>query len=167
MDAGLAASSWPMPVADPATGEILFDAGPRPEPGASAEQLDAVGVAEVSVELDSGETIRVFSNRMCDMSRYVDFDPKAELRHQGAGALRRAAGAAGPVQRRGADGASAGSTPDDLVPKHIIVDDILASINYMNGLAHGTRRQGRHRPSGQPPPALRGRAAAEPVPHRL
>ena len=26
---------------------------------------------------------------------------------------------------------------DDLVPKHIIVDDILASINYMNALAHG------------------------------
>ena len=26
---------------------------------------------------------------------------------------------------------------DDLVPKHIIVDDILASVNYMNGLAVG------------------------------
>lgn len=24
---------------------------------------------------------------------------------------------------------------DDLVPKHIIIDDIMASINYMNGLA--------------------------------
>ena len=26
---------------------------------------------------------------------------------------------------------------DDLVPKHIIIDDILTSINYMNGLARG------------------------------
>ena len=26
---------------------------------------------------------------------------------------------------------------DDLIPKHIIVDDIMASINYLNCLAHG------------------------------
>ena len=31
---------------------------------------------------------------------------------------------------------------DDLVPKHIIVDDILASINYLNCLAHGHRHHG-------------------------
>ena len=61
-----------MPVADPATGEILFDEG-HVLTGAECRELDAIGVAEVSVKLDSGDVIRVFTNRMCDMSRYVDF----------------------------------------------------------------------------------------------
>ena len=29
---------------------------------------------------------------------------------------------------------------DELIPKHITVDDILASINYLNGLANGVER---------------------------
>ena len=58
-----------------ATGEILFDEG-HVLTGAECRELDAIGVAEVSVKLDSGDVIRVFTNRMCDMSRYVDFDPK-------------------------------------------------------------------------------------------
>ena len=124
-----------MPVADPATGEILFDEG-HVLTGAECRELDAVGVAEVSVKLDSGDVIRVFTNRMCDMSRYVDFDPKE---------------CCGIKERVRFDvlqellGQYSGEElmeqcrlhADDLVPKHIIVDDILASINYMNALAHG------------------------------
>ena len=124
-----------MPVADPATGEILFDEG-HVLTGAECRELDAIGVAEVSVKLDSGDVIRVFTNRMCDMSRYVDFDPKEccgikervrfdvlqELLSQYSGEELM-------EQCR--------LHTDDLVPKHIIVDDILASINYMNALAHG------------------------------
>ena len=154
-----------MPVADPATGEILFDEG-HVLTGAECRELDAIGVAEVSVKLDSGDVIRVFTNRMCDMSRYVDFDPKEccgikervrfdvlqELLSQYSGEELM-------EQCR--------LHTDDLVPKHIIVDDILASINYMNCAGPRAGHQGRYRPSGQPPPALRGRAAAKPVPHRL
>ena len=124
-----------MPVADPATGELLFDEG-HVLTGAECRELDAIGVAEVSVKLDSGDVIRVFTNRMCDMSRYVDFDPKE---------------CCGIKERVRFDvlqellGQYSGEElieqcrlhADDLVPKHIIVDDILASINYMNALAHG------------------------------
>ena len=124
-----------MPVADPTTGEILFDEG-HVLTGAECRELDAIGVAEVSVKLDSGDVIRVFTNRMCDMSRYVDFDPKE---------------CCGIKERVRFDvlqellGQYSGEElmeqcrlhADDLVPKHIIVDDILASINYMNALAHG------------------------------
>ena len=124
-----------MPVADPATGEILFDEG-HVLTGAECRELDAIGVAEVSVKLDSGDVIRVFTNRMCDMSRYVDFNPKE---------------CCGIKERVRFDvlqellGQYSGEElmeqcrlhADDLVPKHIIVDDILASINYMNALAHG------------------------------
>jgi len=123
-----------VPVADPATGEILFDEG-HVLSKEDARELDAVGVAEVTIEVD-GQSLRVMSNRMCDMSRYVDFDPVAEC---------------GIKERVRFDvlqellGQYAGEElidqiklhRDELVPKHIIVDDILTSINYMNGLARG------------------------------
>ena len=64
-----------MPVADPATGEILFEDG-HVLTADDCTLLDTVGVPEVSVTLDSGDTIRIFTNKMCDMRHYVDFDPR-------------------------------------------------------------------------------------------
>ena len=124
-----------MPVADPATGEILFEDG-HVLTADDCTLLDTVGVPEISVTLDSGDTIRIFTNKMCDMRHYVDFDPR-EL--------------CGIKERVRFDvlqellGKYSGDElvkqcrlhADDLVPKHIIVDDIFASINYMNALAHG------------------------------
>ena len=124
-----------MPVADPATGEILFEDG-HVLTADDCTLMDTVGVPEVSVTLDSGDTIRIFTNKMCDMRHYVDFDPR-EL--------------CGIKERVRFDvlqellGKYSGDElvkqcrlhADDLVPKHIIVDDIFASINYMNALAHG------------------------------
>ena len=130
-----------MPVADPATGEILFDEG-HVLTGAECPELDAIGVAEVSVKLDSGDVIRVFTNRMCDMQPLCGLRSQGVLRHQGAGALRRAAGAAGASTSGEELMEQCRLHADDLVPKHIIVDDILASINYMNALAHGRGQQG-------------------------
>ena len=53
-----------------------------------------------------------------------------------------------------------------LIPKHIIIDDIVASVSLSAGPALRRGLHGRHRPSRQPPPAFGGRAAAEPDPHR-
>ena len=64
-----------MPVADPATGEILFEDG-HVLTADDCTLMDTVGVPEVSVTLDSGDTIRIFTNKMCDMRHYVDFDPR-------------------------------------------------------------------------------------------
>ena len=123
------------PVADPATGELLLEEG-HVLSGDDCRTLDAIGVGMVKVRLENGEVIRIFTNRMCDMSRYVDFDPKAccgikervrfdvlqELlsQYQGEELVEQCRLQA-----------------DRLVPKHIIIDDILTSINYMNVLAHG------------------------------
>ena len=123
------------PVADPATGELLLEEG-HVLSGDDCRTLDAIGVGMVKVRLENGEVIRIFTNRMCDMSRYVDFDPKT---------------ACGIKERVRFDvlqelmGQYQGEElieqcrlqADRLVPKHIIVDDILTSINYMNVLAHG------------------------------
>ena len=122
------------PVADPATGELLFDEGHLLSKE-DARLLDTVGVAEVVILVDD-QPLRVQSNKMCDLSHYVDFDPLAEC---------------GIKERVRFDvlqellGQYSGEElkeqiklhKDDLVPKHIIIDDILCSINYMNGLARG------------------------------
>ena len=124
-----------VPVADPTTGEILFDEG-HVLTGKECRELDAIGVSEVSVLADDGAVVRVFTNRMCDMSRFVSFDPKAEcgikerVRYDVLQELM--------SQFRGQELIDqCRLRADELVPKHIIVDDILASINYMNALAHG------------------------------
>ena len=122
------------PVADPATGEILFDEGHLLSKE-DARLLDTVGVGEVTIDVD-GDPLRVTSNKMCDLKHYVDFDPLAEC---------------GIKERVRFDvlqellGQYSGEElkeqirlhKDDLMPKHIIIDDILTSINYMNGLARG------------------------------
>ena len=124
-----------MPVADPATGEILFEDG-HVLTADDCTLMDTVGVPEVSVTLDSGDTIRIFTNKMCDMRHYVDFDPrelcgiKERVRFD---VLQELLG-----KYRGDELVKQCRLhADDLVPKHIIVDDIFASINYMNALAHG------------------------------
>ena len=123
------------PAADPATGEILFDEGHLLTKD-DARLLDTVGVAEVTIDVE-GQPLRVMSNKMCDLAHYVDFDPLAEC---------------GIKERVRFDvlqellGQYSGEElkeqlrlhRTDLVPKHIIVDDILTSINYMNGLARAS-----------------------------
>ena len=122
------------PVADPATGEILFDEGHLLSKE-DARELDAVGVGEVTIDVE-GQPLRVMSNKMCDMSRYVDFDPLAEC-----GIKERVRFAVLQELLSQYSGEELKDQirlhKDDLVPKHIIVDDILTSINYMNGLARG------------------------------
>ena len=97
--------------------------------------MDEVGVAEVTIDVE-GQPLRVMSNRMCDLSHYVDFDPLAECgikERVRFDVLQELLG-----QYNGEElMEQCRLHADDLVPKHIIVDDILASINYMNALAHG------------------------------
>ena len=122
------------PAVDPSTGEILFEAGhvlTKPE----AQKLDALGVFEVVIDAE-GTPIRVQSNRMCDMSKFVEFDPlqacnlKERVRYDVLQELLQ--------QYSGEDLLDQILLQKDrLVPKHIMIDDILASINYMNGLARG------------------------------
>ena len=122
------------PVADPATGEILFDEGHLLSKE-DARLLDTVGVGEVTIDVE-GQSLKVMSNRMCDLAHYVDFDPLAEcgikerVRFE---VLQELLGQYSGEELKD----QLRLHKDDLVPKHIIIDDILTSINYMNGLARG------------------------------
>ena len=139
----LAGQKLGAPVADPATGEIVAEAG-EVLTRERARELDALGVNEAVVEVDDLHTgvhmVKVFSNGMVDMSKYVDFDPAKS-------------GVTEKVCRRvlqelldKRDAEAMGEEDffdlirdrmDELVPKHITVDDIMASINYLNCLAFG------------------------------
>ncbi|WP_294756468.1 DNA-directed RNA polymerase subunit beta [uncultured Flavonifractor sp.] len=129
----LAGQTLALPVVDPMTGEILAEPG-EVLTREKARELDAKGVNEAVLDLE-GTQIKVFSNHMVDMKYFVDFDPAEcgvtervrfsvlqELLQEFSGEELKEA-----VRDR----------IDELVPKHIIVDDIMASINYLNCLAHG------------------------------
>ena len=121
------------PITDPMTGEILVMPGEFIS-RAQAHELSRKGVNEAVIKV--GDTnVKVFSNNMVWMDAFVDFDPKEygvrEKVHF-------------PVLKEmletvPADGwkEAIADRMDDLIPKHIIVDDIMASINYLNCVAVG------------------------------
>ena len=131
------------PVADPSTGEIVAEAG-EVLTRERARALDALGVNEAVVEVDDLHTgvhmVKVFSNGMVDMKNFVDFDPAdAGVTEKVCGKVLREL-----LDKREADGLNQEDffelihdNMDALVPKHITVDDIMASINYLNCLAFG------------------------------
>ena len=132
----LSGQTLAMPVADPATGELLAEAG-EVLSREKARELEDKGIFEAFIQMENGAVVKVFSNKMVDMSSFVSFDPEecgvtervrysvlCELLEQFA---EDEEGLKEAVRER----------IDDLVPKHIIVDDIMASINYLNCLAYG------------------------------
>ena len=121
------------PVADPYTGELLADAGETISRD-KARQIDEAGVVSVVLNI-GGKNVKVFSNGMVDMKRFVDFDP-AEVGVKGK--------VRGIILRQLLEQFEGEALKDAirqnidlLVPKHIIVDDMFSSVNYLNALAHG------------------------------
>ncbi|MCQ2441535.1 MAG: DNA-directed RNA polymerase subunit beta [Oscillospiraceae bacterium] len=127
-----------MPVVDPWTGEIIAMPG-EVLTRERARELAKRGVNEVTITVGEHEkkNIKVFANSMIDISSYVDFDPEE-------------AGISVPVRftlfkelYEQCQGDSEELKKqlklhaDELMPKHIIVDDMLASVNYLNCLANG------------------------------
>ncbi len=124
-----------LPVVDPATGEVLADAGETLD-RAKADLLQAKGVNEVTLDVE-GRVVKVFSNHMVDMKDFVSFDPEEcgvteSVRYSVLKELmEQAQGDEEQLKELASDNL------DKLIPKHIIVDDIMASINYLNCMANG------------------------------
>ena len=121
------------PVADPMTGEIIAEAG-EVLTRERAEEIAATGVNDVYLDVD-GKSVRVFGNGMVDMKHYVDFDP-AEL---GIKELVRGIILRQLMEQYEGDALKEAieENIDLLIPKHIIADDMFASVNYLCCLAHG------------------------------
>ncbi len=128
----LAGHTLAQPVADPRTGEILAEAGETLS-RERAQELDHKGVNDVVLDVD-GKLVKVFSNNMVRLEDFVDFDPE-EIGVREMVSF--------PVlcslldQYSGEELKEACQNQiDDLIPRHITVADIMASINYLNCLAH-------------------------------
>jgi DNA-directed RNA polymerase subunit beta len=121
------------PVTDPMTGEIIAEAG-ETLTRERAEELDARGVIDAWLQAD-GKEVRVFSNGMVRLEKFVDFNPEKELGIKER--VRFVVLKKLLEQYQGQELKDAiRDRLDDLIPKHIIPDDIFASVNYLNGLAH-------------------------------
>ena len=122
-----------LPVADPRTGEIIADEG-EVLSREKAQLIEASGVNEVYLNVE-GKTVKVFSNGMVDLANYVDFDPKE------IGVTEKVRGIvlAGLLEQYEGEALRDAIVEniDVLIPKHIVADDIFASVNYLNCLAYG------------------------------
>ncbi len=121
------------PIADPWTGELLAEAG-ETLTREQAQALAARGVNEALIDVE-GSVVKVFANNVVDMSSFVDFDP-AEVgvtERVRVSVLRDLLDKYSGEELKQA----VADSLDLLMPKHITVDDILASVNYLNCLAHG------------------------------
>ena len=122
-----------MPVADPRTGEIIADEG-EVISREKAELIDKAGVIDVYLNVD-GKTVRVFSNGMVPLESMVDIDPE-EL-----GIKEKVRGIVLKSLMEQYEGEALKEAIleniDLLIPKHIVVDDMFASVNYLNCLACG------------------------------
>ena len=138
------------PIVDPATGEVLIEAGEM----ISFEKANAVqqaGIFEAYLTVESKQyytdengqsqirmvekEIKVLGNGMVDLAGYVDFDP-AEIGIKELVSVR--------VLRDILETADGGSLKDickkraeELVPNHITLDDIFASVSYFLNLCEG------------------------------
>ena len=116
-------------------GEFLADAGEKISEERAVE-IENAGVMVAFVDAD-GKEVKIVSNGMVDIYKYVDFDCKELGIHEmvsyrvlseilekcgdDVDALKE------EIERRA----------DDLVPKHITTDDIFASVSYLINLTNG------------------------------
>ena len=134
----LAGHELAQPIADPLTGEILAEPG-KVLTREEAKAISARGVNE-AVLLVNGKELKVFSNNMADMSQFVDFDPrqfgiKEKIDFTALKALLETAKAENWTTEDW--GYAIEDHAEELMPKHITPNDILASINYLICVANG------------------------------
>ena len=121
-------------VANPLTGEIMAGKGDVVSEEL-AEQIERSGVDTVYLDVD-GKEVKVISNGMVEISDFVDFDCKSlginekvrfSILNEILDEFDEEEDQKAEIKRR----------KDDLIPKHIIKDDIFATINYVCCLDDG------------------------------
>ncbi|MDO5061962.1 MAG: DNA-directed RNA polymerase subunit beta [Peptostreptococcaceae bacterium] len=122
-------------VFDPRTGELMFEKGHRlhAEEGSA---IDDTGIESIFVLNDQDKEVKIVGNRFVDINKYIDFDIshlkiKEKVRFSVLQELLEQASDKEELieliskHRR------------DLVPKNIVVEDIVASVSYQFNLLNG------------------------------
>ena len=134
----LAGHKLSQPIASPTTGEILAEAG-EVISKERAYELEQAGVTIAYVDVE-GVEVKIISNGMVDIGEYVPFFTEEELEDIGINEKVRFSVLTEVLEKCEGDvdalKAELKARCDDLIPKHIIIDDIFATINYLNCLAN-------------------------------
>ena len=127
------------PVISNLTGEVLADEGEMITKEL-AYRIEQEGVNVVILD-NEGDEVKVFSNGMVDIGEYVPMLTEDELEEIGINEKVRFEVLREVLDKCGDDKdlllEELAARCDDLIPKHITIDDIFASINYLNCIAHG------------------------------
>ena len=123
------------PVPNPLTGEIIADIG-EVISTEKAYQIENSGVCVVYIKKGDKE-IKVISNGMVSANSFFDFDIEKECNIREKVRFGILAEIMSSCDSKEEIKKNIHLRMDELIPKHIIIDDIFASINYMNCLANG------------------------------
>ena len=131
------------PVIAPLTGELLAEEG-EVVSKEKAIEIEQAGVNVVFVKVDDDKEIKVISNGMVDIKPYFPQFTEEQLDEIGINekvsfsVLKEILEA--DVEDDNALLGLLKDRCDDLIPKHITIDDIFSSINYVNSIAFGIGR---------------------------
>lgn len=122
-------------IAHPRTGEILAEAEEKIS-RARAEAIESAGINAVTILLDGGKAAKMVGNHFVDAKAYLPFNPREAGIHEKVHY---------PTFRAILDKeldekelkAALRDVLDKLIPKHILPDDIVASVSYNLHLADG------------------------------
>ncbi len=122
-------------IVNPRTGELIAMEGETIS-REKALEIENAGIREVLIKLDNDKVVKVISNGMVDLTKYVDFDiAECEIDEKVRFSV------LCEILDMNLEGEELKEElkrrKPDLVPNTITIDDIFASINYMNNLACG------------------------------
>ncbi|HQD29101.1 DNA-directed RNA polymerase subunit beta [Acetivibrio saccincola] len=120
-------------IVNPQTGEIIVSKGEKIE-RETAEAVQNAGINEVYLNVD-GKRVKVIGNGMVEIKDYIDFDPKEigiteKVKYS---VLKSLLEENEGVSKEKLKAVLKGRI-DDLVPKYLTVEDIIASISYIINL---------------------------------
>ncbi len=126
------------PVANPRTGEVMAKIGDKVSRDLAIE-IENAGVDTAYVKLvdKNDKIVKIVSNGMVDIKNYVDFDAEKECGINEKVKFAVLCEILDNAQDVEEIKEMLTSRYNELIPNHIIIDDIFASINYMNCLAEG------------------------------
>ncbi|MBR6407388.1 MAG: DNA-directed RNA polymerase subunit beta [Clostridia bacterium] len=119
-------------VVDPNTGEILAEEGETVS-SEKARKIENAGVDTAYIKIDENTETKIISNGMVDLKEYFDCDLEDEGINEKVSykVLMQIFDEFEDFEERKA---AIIARHDELIPKHITIDDIIASVNYMCGL---------------------------------
>ncbi len=123
------------PIPNPLTGEIIADVGEIISEEKALE-IENAGICMAYIKKDGNE-IKIISNGMVDINEFLDFDAKKECDIREKVRFSILCDILESCETEKDLKIAIKNRKDELIPKHIIIDDIFASINYMTCLTHG------------------------------